>query len=71
MNGPTGKEGGPLVAPVVGPEANKKAFRDASGEAFPRMASFSFDYGNAHWTVLDANATVDWRDYELQAWVAF
>ena len=24
------------------------------------MANFSFDYGNAHWTVLDANATVDW-----------
>ena len=26
------------------------------------MANFSLDYGNAHWTVLDANATVDWTD---------
>ena len=34
------------------------------------MANFSFDYGNAHWTVLDANATVDWTDRELQQWVA-
>ena len=34
------------------------------------MANFSFDYGNAHWTVLDANATVDWTDRELQEWVA-
>jgi hypothetical protein len=28
------------------------------------------DYGNVHWTVLDANATVDWTDRELQDWVA-
>jgi hypothetical protein len=34
------------------------------------MANFSYEYGNAHWTVLDANATVDWTDRELQAWVA-
>ena len=33
------------------------------------MANFSFDYGNAHWTVLDANPYVDWTDRELQAWV--
>ena len=36
----------------------------------PRMANFSFNYGNAHWTVLDANATVDWTNRELQEWVA-
>ena len=34
------------------------------------MANFSLDYGNAHWTVLDANATVNWTDRELQNWVA-
>ena len=34
------------------------------------MANFSFDYGNAHWTVLDANATVDWTTTELTDWVA-
>jgi acid phosphatase type 7 len=70
LNGPTGKEGGPLVAPVLGSEENKKAFTDAAGKQFPQMANFSFDYGNAHWTVLDANATVDWTDRELQQWVA-
>jgi hypothetical protein len=70
LNGPEGKEGGSLVAPVLGPEENKKAFLDAAGNAFPRMANFSFDYGNAHWTVLDANATVNWTDPELQRWVA-
>jgi hypothetical protein len=70
LNGPIGKEGGPLVAPVLGPEPNKKAFAEAAGKAFPQMANFSFDYGNAHWTVLDANATVDWTNHELQEWVA-
>jgi hypothetical protein len=70
LNGPIGKEGGPLVAPILGPEPNKNAFREASGKSFPRMANFSFDYGNAHWTVLDANATVDWTDRELQQWVS-
>ena len=70
LNGPIGKEGGPLVAPILGPERTKKAFLEAAGKAFPRMANFSFDYGNAHWTVLDANATVDWTDRELQEWVA-
>ena len=66
LNGPIGKVGGPITAPVVGPEANVKAFTDSAGSAFPRMANFSFEYGNAHWTVLDANATVDWTNAELK-----
>ncbi len=70
LNGPVGVEGSALVAPVVGPEETRKAFLEGAGKAFPRMANFSLDYGNAHWTVLDANATVDWTDRELQDWVA-
>ena len=69
LNGPIGTEGGPLVAPVLGPESNKKAFLDAAGKAFPQMANFSFDYGNSHWTILDANATVDWTNSQLQEWL--
>jgi acid phosphatase type 7 len=69
LNGPVGPEGGPITAPVPGPSANKKAFLDAAGPAFPRMANFSFDYGDVHWTVLDANATVDWTNPELREWV--
>ena len=70
LNGPVGEEGGPIVAPVLGPEENRKAFLDAAGKAFPRMANFSFDYGDVHWTVLDANATVDWTDPILVDWLA-
>jgi acid phosphatase type 7 len=70
LNGPIGKVPGPITAPLVGPTENLKAFADSAGNAFPRMANFSLDYGNAHWTVLDANATVDWTNRELREWVA-
>ncbi|MGP0063564.1 MAG: metallophosphoesterase [Isosphaeraceae bacterium] len=69
LNGPLVKEGSSLVPALKGPEANQKAFLDAAGSAYPRMANFSFYYGNAHWTVLDSNPYVDWREPELRAWV--
>ncbi len=69
LNGPTGPDGGPIVAHLAGTEARRKAFRDAAGPAYPRMASYSFDYGNAHWTILDSDAYVDWSNPEFRAWV--
>lgn len=67
----------PLNGPIVSNtkfasplgSADTKAFLTASGERYPRMASFSYDYGNAHWTVLDANAYMDWTDPALKQWV--
>ncbi|MES2003552.1 MAG: metallophosphoesterase [Bacteroidota bacterium] len=70
LNGPAGKEGGPLVPVLKGSDTNKKAFYEAAGDAYPRMTNFSFNYGNAHWTVLDADTYVDWTDKELTDWVA-
>ena len=49
--------------------ANPKAFLTAAASTYPRMASYSFDYGNAHWTVLDANGYMDWADPGLRQWV--
>jgi hypothetical protein len=70
-NGPAvDAEGGPLVPMLYGPVANKAAFLAAAGRSYPRMVNFSFDYGNAHWTVLDANPYVDWRHGGLRDWVA-
>ncbi len=66
LNGP---KDGPYTLPLTGPEADQKAFLDSAGPSYPRMANFSFDYGNAHWLVLDANPYVDWRDPGLRAWV--
>jgi hypothetical protein len=69
LNGPIGREGGPLVPVLHGPASHRDAFRQAAGPAYPRMANFSFDYGNAHWTVLDSNSYVDWTDPDLRRWV--
>ena len=69
LNGPPGAEGSAYVPELSGPEANKKAFLDIAGDAYPRMANFSFDYGNAHWTIVDSNPYVDWTDKGLRAWV--
>ena len=69
LNGPSIKEGGPAVPLLKGSDANKKAFYEAAGDAYPRQTNFSFNYGNAHWTVLDADTYVDWTDSTLKAWV--
>ena len=37
---------------------------------YPQMANYSFDFGNAHWTVLDGNVYMDWTDAALRNWVA-
>ncbi len=69
LNGPLRKDGTLAGPPFTGPRAPQEAFLANAGAAFPRMANFSFDYGNAHWTVLDANPYVNWRDPELVAWI--
>ncbi|SIO35676.1 Calcineurin-like phosphoesterase [Singulisphaera sp. GP187] len=70
LNGPLGEEGGPFVPSLKGSEANQRAFTKAAGKAYPRMTNFSFNYGNAHWTIVDSNPYVDWTDAKLKEWVA-
>jgi predicted phosphodiesterase len=69
LNGPDGKEGGSLVPSLKASDANRKAFLDGAGEKYPRMTNFSFDYGNAHWTILDSDPYVEWNDSLLKDWV--
>jgi len=69
LNGPLGAEGSAHVPVLKGPESHRRAFQEAAGPMYPRMGNFSFDYGNAHWLVLDANPYVDWTDRDLRAWV--
>ncbi len=73
LNGPVGKEGGPFVPTLDLPEAFRTGLVRAAGDAYPRMTNFSFDYGNAHWTVIDSNPYVDWADrtdHSLKDWIA-
>lgn len=44
-------------------------FLEAAKPRYPRMANFSFDYGNSHWTVIDANTYMDWSNPSLLEWL--
>jgi len=55
---------------LEGAEKNWTPFLEAAGKNYPRMANFSFDYGNAHWIVLDSNSYVNWTDPSLRAWIS-
>ncbi len=69
LNGPISKEGSAITPLLKGSDTNKKAFYEGAGNRYPTMANFSFNYGNAHWTVLDADTYVDWTDTTLVNWV--
>ncbi len=69
LNGPNNKEGSATVPLLSGSNINKNAFYTAAGDAYPRMTNFGLDYGNAHWTVLDADTYMDWTDSTMKAWV--
>jgi 3',5'-cyclic AMP phosphodiesterase CpdA len=69
-HGPVADQRGPHVIALQGEEKRLRAFMDASDGKFPRMGTYSFDYGNSHWTILDSNAYVDYTDYCLRNWIA-
>lgn len=60
----------PQSTPVVGAAARLDAFRACAGTRFPRMANYSFDYGDAHFLCLDSNLYVDPTDTSWQSWMA-
>jgi 3',5'-cyclic AMP phosphodiesterase CpdA len=69
LNGPIGTPGAPNTAVLRGEAGRQRALRELAGTAYPRMANYSFDYGGAHWTVLDSNTYVDWTDPDLRDWL--
>lgn len=69
LNGPQGKDATRSIPELNGDARRIERFKCAAGETFPTMANYSFDFGDAHWLVLDANAYMDWTDEKLVAWV--
>ena len=69
LNGPEPPPNGANTPTLKGAPDRRKAFLDAAGSAYPRAANFAFDYGDAHWTVLDANTYADWTDPALVSWL--
>jgi hypothetical protein len=70
LNGPYGEVGAPNTQTIKGDPKRAKDLAAALRPNFPRMSNYSFDYGAAHWTFIDANVWVDWTDAYLRNWLA-
>jgi hypothetical protein len=70
LNGPAGKEGNAFVPVMQATEAHRKTFLQAAGDAYPSAVNYSFNYGNAHWLVLDSDPYVNFTDSALRTWIA-
>jgi hypothetical protein len=69
LNGPVAPPGSVKAGHVLTGTKGQAEFLQAASPRYPRMANFSFDYGNSHWTVLDANTYMDWSNPSLQEWL--
>lgn len=69
LNGPDTVAGAPGTPTLKGSADRQEAYLHAAGSAYPRMANYSFDYGDVHWTVLDGNTYTDWTDPARLAWL--
>ncbi|CAN5282407.1 hypothetical protein BH11CYA1_BH11CYA1_28150 [soil metagenome] len=69
LNGFGTEYGDKNTPPIAGAENKQMLFKKSVGDAYPQMANFSFDYGNGHWTVLDANYYMDWSDAKTRKWL--
>jgi hypothetical protein len=70
LNGPDTPAGTPNTShELKGSEEARNVFEAGAKPRYPRMANFSFDYGNSHWVVLDSNAYMDWNNPTLREWL--
>lgn len=69
LNGPLGSDATQNVPRFLGGAELMRPLLTAAGERFPRMSNFSFDFGDSHWLMLDANWYMDWSNPALRAWV--
>jgi acid phosphatase type 7 len=69
LNGPIKNQGAPNTPMLIGSPKKQSVFIAEAGEKYPVMANYSFDWGNSHWLILDANNYMNWADPGLRAWV--
>jgi hypothetical protein len=69
LNGPVPPANAAKTTHTLTGTIGQSEFMDAAKPRYPRMANFSFDYGNSHWTVLDANTYMDWSNPGLREWL--
>jgi acid phosphatase type 7 len=66
LNGPIAPT---YPTPVIGGDAALADFQACAAERFPRMANYSYDYGDAHFICIDSNLYLDPTDPALQKWI--
>lgn len=69
LNGPLVEPGSPSSPTLRGSAPHRQTFLERAGPAYPRMANYSFDCGDVHWTVLDTNPYANWSEPALRSWL--
>ncbi|GGD79506.1 hypothetical protein GCM10011514_49350 [Emticicia aquatilis] len=69
LNGMQGVEGGAIIPNLTASTENREAFMQAGGSTYFKMANYSFNYGNAHWLIIDSNNYVDYTDKPFVSWI--
>ena len=70
LNGPVPPADAVKASHILTGNSNAQpVFLEGARPRYPRMANFSFDYGNSHWTILDANTYMDWSNPSLREWL--
>lgn len=69
LNGPNTSRSNAGSPNLQGATVDTNLFRKAADKQFPRMANFSFDCADSHWTVIDSNKYADWSQPELMKWL--
>ena len=70
LNGPLQKIDDSNAFPLGTAASRRDNVLKAAAGRYPTMASYSFDYGNAHWVVLDSwNPHCNWNDNALRDWL--
>lgn len=70
LNGPSKVDLGANMRKLLGSKEHIAQFLSETDGNYPSMSNYSFNYGNAHWLVLDANPYMDWTNATLRKWVA-
>ncbi len=69
LNGPLKKQSGRNIPKLLGGDDKIHKYLESAGARYPQMSNYSFDYGNSHWLILDANPYMDWTNQKLRSWV--
>jgi hypothetical protein len=69
LNGPLNSKSHYNIPKLLASEENVNRYIESTGARYPTMSNYSFNYGNSHWLVLDANGYMNWTNPQLRNWV--